>query len=405
MDKGKSIIRYQMEGIKMRLQESNPLIQVLVGPRQIGKTTTVKQILSETPFSIYVSADMVLNADVNWILEQWNVASLEARKNEASIILAIDEIQKISNWSELIKNLWDLNQDEPFPIKLILLGSSRLLIQQGLTESLAGRFELIQMTHWRYHEMKEAFGITPEEYVYFGAYPGAMGFYKDEERWKNYIKDSLIDTTISKDILMLTRVDKPALLKKLFELGSIYSGQLLSYTKLLGQLQDAGNTTTLSHYLDLLDSAGMLTGIEKYAGDQSRRRASSPKFQTFNMALVTAYNHLSFEETQRDSALWGRMVESAIGAYLLTYKPNGLKLYYWKNGNAEIDFVLEYKKQIIALEVKTSTQSAKHFENFQKHFKVKALYRIGPLNFQSGISWQELLNMNPLDLFNLGNSN
>lgn len=399
MKEKKGIIRYQMEDIKERLQENNPLIQVLVGPRQIGKTTTVKQILSEAPFSIYVSADMVLNADTTWILEQWNSAALEAQHNKQALILAIDEIQKITNWSEIIKNLWDLNRDATYPIKLVLLGSSPLLIQQGLTESLAGRFELIQMTHWRYTEMKEAFGITPEEYVYFGAYPGAMGFYKNEERWRNYIKDSLIDTTISKDILMLTRVDKPALLKKLFELGSIYSSQLLSYTKLLGQLQDAGNTTTLSHYLDLLDSAGMLTGIEKYAGDQSRRRSSSPKFQTYNMALMNAYNHLNFEETQRDSALWGRMVESAIGAYLLTYKPNGLKLYYWKNGNAEIDFVLEYKKQIIALEVKTSTQSAKHFENFKKHFTVKALYRIGPLNFQSGITWQELLSMNPLDLF------
>ena len=399
MKQKKIIERYQISDIKKRLREENPLIQVLVGPRQIGKTTTVRQILDEFPNSIYVSSDSILNATGVWILEQWNTAQIEATKHNESIILAIDEIQKITNWSEIIKNLWDVNRASTNPIKLILLGSSRLLIQQGLTESLAGRFELIQMTHWRYSEMKEAFDLTPEEYVYFGAYPGAMSFYQDEERWKNYIKDSLIETVISKDILMLTRVDKPALLKKLFELGTQYSGQLLSFTKLLGQLQDAGNTTTLSHYLELLDSAGMLCGLEKFAGDVSRKRSSSPKFQTYNMALMNAYNHLTFEETQQDKALWGRMVESAIGAYLATYKPNGLKIYYWKNGNAEIDFVLEYKKKIIALEVKTSMQTAKHFELFQSHFKVNGFYRIGPLNFQSGISWQELLILNPLDLF------
>lgn len=399
MQPRKIIERYQITEIKNRLQEREPLIQVLVGPRQIGKTTTVKQILQDFEGSMYVSSDSILNASSLWIIEQWKRALVEANNLQKSIVLAIDEIQKIENWSEIVKNLWDLNRMQPHPIKLVLLGSSRLLIQQGLTESLAGRFELIHMTHWRYTEMKEAFGLTPEEYVYFGAYPGAMAFYKDEERWKNYIKDSLIDTVISKDILMLTRVDKPALLKKLFELGSVYSGQLLSFTKILGQLQDAGNTTTLSHYLELLDSAGMLCGIEKYAGDISRKRSSSPKFQTYNMALVNAYNHLSFEETQQDKALWGRMVESAVGAYLLTYKPNGLKIYYWKQGNAEIDFVLEYKKKIIAIEVKTSLQAAKHFELFQKQFPVKSMYRIGPLNFQNSITWQELMEMSPLDLF------
>lgn len=395
----KTILRYQMSVLKKRLQEAKPLIQVMVGPRQIGKTTMVKQVLTKHKNAIYVSSDMLLSADVTWIIEQWNRAKKVAEKEKSAVVLAIDEIQKIENWSEIIKNLWDLNVDATYPVKLILLGSSRLLIQQGLTESLAGRFELIHITHWRYNEMFEAFGMTPEEYVYYGAYPGAMAFYEDDDRWKSYVRDSLIETTISKDILMLTRVDKPSLLKRLFELGSIYSGQLLSFTKVLGQLQDAGNTVTLSHYLELLESAGMLTGINKYAGDVSRKRSSSPKFQTYNMALVNAYNHLNFEETQNDSKLWGRMVESAVGAYLLTYVPNGLKIYYWKDGNAEIDFLLEYKKKLVAIEVKTSTKTAKHFETLQKHFKIHACYRIGPLNFQSAISWQNFLKMNVLELF------
>jgi predicted AAA+ superfamily ATPase len=395
----KTILRYQMSVLKKRLQEAKPLIQVMVGPRQIGKTTMVKQVLTKHKNAIYVSSDMLLSADVTWIIEQWNRAKKVAEKEKSAVVLAIDEIQKIENWSEIIKNLWDLNVDATYPVKLILLGSSRLLIQQGLTESLAGRFELIHITHWRYNEMFEAFGMTPEEYVYYGAYPGAMAFYEDDDRWKSYVRDSLIETTISKDILMLTRVDKPSLLKRLFELGSIYSGQLLSFTKVLGQLQDAGNTVTLSHYLELLESAGMLTGINKFAGDVSRKRSSSPKFQTYNMALVNAYNHLNFEETQNDSKIWGRMVESAVGAYLLTYVPNGLNIYYWKDGNAEIDFLLEYKKKLVAIEVKTSTKTAKHFETLQKNFKIHACYRVGPLNFQSAISWQNFLKMNVLELF------
>lgn len=194
-------------------------------------------------------------------------------------------MQKVSHWSETVKKLWDEDSFNHLNIKIILSGSSRLLLEQGLTESLAGRFEIIYMTHWTLEEMEKAFGWDATQYAWFGGYPGSTGLIKDENRWKSYIKDAIIETSISKDILMLTRIDKPALLKKLFELGCQYSGHILSYTKMLGQLQDAGNTTTLSHYLTLLHTAGLLSGLEKFAHTAIRKRGSSPKFQVNNKTL------------------------------------------------------------------------------------------------------------------------
>ncbi len=223
-------------------------------------------------------------------------------------MLIIDEIQKIGNWSEAVKREWsDTAQRQS--LKVVLLGSSRLLLQQGLTESLAGRFETLFIGHWSYREMKEAFDFTLDQYVWFGGYPGAATLINDEERWRRYITDSLIETSISKDILMLTRVDKPALMKRLFELGCGYSGQILSYTKILGQLQDAGNTTTLAHYLRLFNTAKLLGGLEKYSPEMVRRRASIPKFQVHNTALISAQQQHSFQEIAANPSRWGRWVE------------------------------------------------------------------------------------------------
>jgi predicted AAA+ superfamily ATPase len=217
----------------------------------------------------------------------WDSARLLLKASGATeFLLVIDEIQKIDNWSEVVKQQWDKDTRENTNIKVILLGSSRLLIQKGLSESLAGRFETLYLGHWPYPEMQEAFGWSIEQYVYFGGYPGSAMLINDEERWKNYIKDSLIETSISKDILMLTRIDKPALLKRLFELGCLYSGQILSYTKIIGQLQDAGNATTLANYLKLLSDCGLLGGLDKYAGDIIRKRGSSPKFQVYNVSSI-----------------------------------------------------------------------------------------------------------------------
>lgn len=391
--------RPYIQNLISRMNEPRNFIQVLMGPRQVGKSTLVGQVLAKLNAPhLFVSADAVANAGAVWLEQQWETARLQWKASGFStFILAIDEIQKIGNWSEIIKKLWDEDTRTNQNIKVILLGSSRLLLQQGLTESLTGRFETTYMGHWSFSEMEQAFGVTAEQFVWFGGYPGAAGLMSDEDRWKKYVNDALIETSISKDILMLTRVDKPALLRKLFELGCLYSGQVLSYTKILGQLQDAGNTTTLAHYLHLLDTAGLLAGIEKYSGEQLRQRSSSPKFQAHNTALLTAQQGAELKEVRIRPDLWGRSVEAAIGAHLVNYQiQEGYTVHYWRHRNDEIDFVLEKKGKVIGLEVKSgATQKAPGMQAFKKQHAPDKVLLVG----NSGIPWQEFLRISPVQLF------
>ncbi len=392
--------RLQFQMLQKRLAEPRAFMQVLAGPRQVGKTTLVEQLLAaDSQPSYFISADSVPNSNTVWLEQQWETARLKYRQSGAtSFILAIDEIQKISNWSETVKAQWDADSRQKLPIKVILLGSSRLLLQKGLTESLMGRFELTYMPHWSLTEMQLAFGYSPEQFAWFGGYPGTAQLMSDEARWKRYVNDALIEPSISRDILSLTRVDKPILLRRLFEFGCLYSGQLLSYNKMLGQLQDAGNTTTLAHYLDLLDGAGLLVGLEKYAGDKLRQRLSSPKFQVHNTALMAATQPASFAEIVQQPIAWGRIVESAVGAHLVnSARQEGFNLYYWREGNDEVDFVIEYRGKTLAIEVKSG---AKHghlsgMTSFQKQFNPDKLLLVG----STGLAWQAFLTLNPIDLF------
>lgn len=370
-----------------------------MGPRQVGKTTLTQQILEslQTPH-LYISADAVPNSGNLWLEQQWETARVKQKQAPTTdLILAVDEIQKITNWSEVVKKLWDEDTKNGVNIKVVLLGSSRLLLQQGLTESLAGRFETTHIGHWSFTEMSEAFGFSPEQYVWFGGYPGSVVLIADEERWKNYVNDALVETSISKDILMLTRIDKPALLRKLFELGCLFSGQILSYTKMVGQLQDVGNTTTIAHYLELLDTAGLLAGIEKFSGSQIRQRSSSPKFQVRNTALLTAQQSETKEEVREKPEVWGRWVEAAIGAHLVNHQlTGGYTLHYWRQGSDEIDFVLEKKGKLIGVEVKSgTTQRAKGIEVFNRLYHPTKTILVG----NTGIPWQEFLKISPSSLF------
>lgn len=391
--------RSQSKQLSERLNEQRRFIQIVMGPRQVGKTTLVTQLVEKTKINYhFVSADSIPISDSFWLHQQWEIARLRLNNSpEKEFLLIIDEIQKVTNWSEKVKLLWDADTREKTNIKVILLGSSRLLLQEGLTESLAGRFETIYMGHWSFGEMHSTFGWSPEEYAWFGGYPGSADLIKNETRWKAYVSNSLIETSISKDILMLSRVAKPALMKVLFELGCHYSGQILSFTKIMGQLQDAGNTTTLSHYLHLLDTAGLLAGFEKYSADIVRKRSSSPKFQVHNTALISAQRQETFSEIKSNPAEWARIVESAIGAHLLNKAfSEQFKVYYWRDRDQEVDFVLEYKNQIIGLDIKSGAkQSSSGMSAFQKKFNPKKIYLIG----DSGLTWQEFLTINPLSLF------
>jgi len=385
--------------VKSRIEESRKFIQVIFGPRQVGKTTMINQLLPQLAIpNMNESADAISATNSAWLVQVWESARLRLKASGAKeFLLVIDEIQKIDNWSEIVKQQWDKDTRENVNIKVILLGSSRLLIQKGLTESLAGRFEILYLGHWSYPEMQEAFGWSIEQYVYFGGYPGSATLIGDEERWKNYVKDSLIETSISKDILMLTRVDKPALLKRLFELGCLYSGQILSYTKIIGQLQDAGNTTTLANYLRLLSDSGLLGGLEKYAGDIIRKRGSSPKFQVYNNALITSQNNDTYEKAVINPKLWGRLVESSVGTHLMNHSiSERYNLYYWREGNYEVDFVLEKGDKVIGLEVKSGMKA----ENagialFSDKFHPDKILLVGT----GGIPYDEFLKINPKELF------
>jgi uncharacterized protein len=358
------IHRQQLQSLTTRLAEPRRFMQVVAGPRQVGKTTLVRQTLAALDARIArhsVSADSPGLVGATWLQTQWETARALAAQTGACV-LVLDEAQKLPNWTEEIKRLWDQDTREGRDVRTVILGSAPLLIARGLTESMAGRFEITRLGHWHYNEMREAFGFTLEQFIYYGGYPGAASLIGDEARWAAYVRDALIETTISKDVLLLTPVQKPALLRRVFDLACRYSGQELSYQKMMGQLSDAGNTTTLAHYLELLEGAGMVCGLQKYAGQVVRQRASSPKLQVFNTALmgaIAAGEGFGFDRLRTTPELWGRMVESAVGAQLLakhlTHSTATPVLQYWRDGQREVDFVVRANSEVFALEVKSGS--------------------------------------------------
>ncbi len=344
-----------------RLAEPRRHLQVVAGPRQVGKSTLVQQVTAGLGAPVrYASADEPMLRGIDWVAQQWEAARLEATGRRGAV-LALDEIQKIPGWSETVKRLWDEDTRARRPLKVVLLGSVPLLIARGLTESLAGRFEILHLPHWSLTEMREAFGWSLEEYLFCGGYPGAAPLIGEPQRWTRYVVDSLIETSISRDVLLLTRVDKPALLRRLFELACRYSGQVLSYTKMLGQLQDAGNATTLAHYLELLAGAGMVCGLSKYAGDVARSRGSSPKLQVLNTGLMGATSGLTIADARVDREFWGRLTESAVGGHLANAAVSGAcELFYWRERNHEVDFVVKAGRRLVAIEVKSGRAPSQH---------------------------------------------
>ena len=351
-----SSIRPQATELRQRLEEPRRFIHIVTGARQVGKTTLVNQVAERMglPFR-YGSADEPTLRGPGWIAQQWDIARMEAdRAGAGGALLILDEVRKASGWAESVKRLWDEDTLAGRELKVVLSGSAQLLIGRGLTESLAGRFEIVHLPHWSYREMRTVFGWSLEQHLFYGAYPGSAPLVGQPDRWSRYIRDSLIETTVSRDVLLLSRVDKPVLLRRLFELACDYSGQILSYTKMLGQLQEAGNTTTLAHYLDLLSAAGMVTGLQKYSGGPVKRRGSSPKLQVFNTALMTALSGLTPEQAREDRAFRGRLVESAVGAHLVNAASAGeCEVFYWRGRSREVDFVVRAGRQLTAIEVKS----------------------------------------------------
>ena len=389
-------IRKQFYTLKERILEPRKFMQVLAGPRQVGKSTLVGQVLTQLSIPhVIEEADAVEPKDSDWIHRIWEAArtTMMLRRIE-EYLLVIDEVQKIENWSEIVKKEWDADTRNHVNLKVVLLGSSRLLLKKGLTESLAGRFELIRMPHWSFTEMRDAFGLTLDEYVYYGGYPGPAQMINDERRWRKYIKDSLVSPAIEKDVIMTSNIYKPALMKQLFELGCGYSAEILSLTKVMGQLQDAGNVTTLAAYLDILDQCALLTGLQKYANDEARKRGSIPKYQVYNNALLTAYKGRNFVVDRTDTNAWGRWVESAVGAHLLSMADElDYDVYYWreksrtKNDN-EVDFIVVRDGEITAIEVKSGRRGMNSgLPSFVETFHPKRSFVVGT----GGVSLEDFL--------------
>ncbi|MCX4358024.1 MAG: AAA family ATPase [Rikenellaceae bacterium] len=391
--------RVEYHIIKKRLEEPRRFVQVVMGARQIGKSTVVKQVLNDLtiPYMLF-SADNVPATNSAWITDCWAaVRSLKESKGYESIVLVIDEIQKIANWSEAVKKEWDNDTFYDRNIKVLILGSSRVLLERGLSESLAGRFEEIRMGHWSYSEMKECFGFSLDRYIFYGGYPGAASLIGDDDRFQQYIQSSIIDATINKDILMDTPIGKPALLRQAFELGAAYSGELLSLTKMLGALQDAGNTSTLAGYINLLDESGLLCGIQKFGMDMARRKASVPKFQVYNNALKTVYNTSTFENSILDRKVWGHIFESGIGAYIVSQAfVHRFEVFYWRERNYEVDFVLRKRGSSVAIEVKSNAEKRTDgLERLRQLFNPQSSFIVG----DGGINAEEFLTMDISKLF------
>lgn len=349
-------IRPQARELTRRLKEPRRFMQVVAGARQVGKTTLARQVAARAGLPArYASADEPALRGAGWVEQQWEAARrLAAESRRKGALLILDEVQKVAHWSETVKRLWDADTRAGRRLRVVLLGSAPLLIQRGLSESLAGRFEVIRLPHWSFAEMRAAFNYSLHEYLYYGAYPGAAPLIKQPARWRRYILDALIETTLSRDVLLLSRVDKPALLRRVMELGCVHAGQILSYNKMVGQLQDAGNTTTLAHYLDLLAGAGLVTGLQKYAGKTLRRRASSPKLQVLNTALLTAQSDFTLAEARKNGEFWGQLTEVAVGAHLANAAAcRDCELYYWRERSREVDFVVRAGRQLTAIEVKS----------------------------------------------------
>ncbi|MFA5031428.1 MAG: ATP-binding protein [bacterium] len=347
------------EVLSSRLKGGPRLLQVVIGPRQVGKTTLVLQLYDRwTGPKLYKSADLPNMPTVDWIIANWEDCRALCKKNKGEALLVMDEIQKIPRWSEVVKKLFDEDKRLKTRMRVVLLGSSSLLMQKGLTESLAGRFEIHRHNHWSFPECKECFNLKFEEYLYFGGYPGAIPLRKDEIRWARYIRDSLIETVLSKDVILMSSITKPALLRQVFGLCIEHPAEIMSYQKMMGQLQDAGNTTTIAFYLKLLANAFLIVPLERYSGNKIRQRGSIPKIVVLDNALISAISGKGFKLTVKDKIFWGRMVENAVGSklYSMTQEAGG-QLFYWRERNDEVDYVIQIGQRLIAIEVKSGASS------------------------------------------------
>lgn len=381
--------------VQHRLSSEPDLLQIITGPRQVGKTTLARTVADRFAGPVhYHAADLPLPPGPEWIERHWQRARADSERTPA--LLVLDEVQKVRGWSEIVKALWDEDRARGRALKVILLGSSALLLQQGSAESLAGRFFLHRCLHWTLGECQQAFGHSLEQYVFFGCYPAAAPLVDDERAWRAYVTDSLIETVLARDVLGMQSVAKPTLLRHLFALSARFPAQMLSYTKMLGQLTDAGNTTTLAHYLRLLESGFLLSGLERYSAGQARSRGSSPKLVCWSNALVSALNPVGFDQARQDPTWWGRLVESAVGAHLVNHlQALPHEVTYWRHRNDEVDFVTRVGRRVVGIEVKSGrADRLRGLTAFKKTYPGADVLVVG----RGGMALEEFLLGDPVEM-------
>ncbi len=343
------------DALQTGLRGQPNLIQAVVGPRQVGKTTLALQVKERwRGLAFYHSADLTSAPSADWLVARWNECRAARKKNKTEPLLILDEVQKIPRWSEAVKKMADEDRIAGRHIRVVVLGSSSLLMQKGLNESLAGRFELHRHPHWSFAECREYFGLSLPEYLYFGGYPGALPLRGDALRWARYVRDSLIETVLGKDVLLMSPVSKPALLRQVFTLCLAHPAEIMSYQKMTGQLQDAGNTTTIASYIRLLTDAFLFVSLERFSGNRIRQRGSIPKIVVLDNALISVVQGVDFPEAVKDRTFWGRVTENAVGAMLANWlAERGGRLYYWRDRNEEVDYVAIWGNHLVAIEVKS----------------------------------------------------
>ena len=387
-----------------------PRIVAITGPRQSGKTTIVRQALQRARIAGLqgeriavddpdamgglsgrlseeaVAPDPRLRT-VDWLIRVWKWGREQAWEHPLGFVLAIDEIQDIPEWSPAVKGLWDSDRETGCPLKVIILGSAPWALLTGRGESLAGRFTPFDVRHWSLSEMVDAFDLTLDEYIYFGGYPGAAPLIRDLRAWREYVAYSIIAPVFGRDILALTRVDKPSLMRQLVDLVPEYSGQIVRYDHLVGRLRGTGHTTTVAHYLELLSDAGIVAQLPKYSGSAVRRTESHPKLNVLNTGLMTALSGYSLEQARADRTFWGRLVESAVGAHLHNTLEVSMRLAYWRDDPFEVDFVLAQGPRVLGIEVKSSlrVRSLPGLAAYEKRFPQARTLLVGgrdgvPLN-------------------------
>jgi hypothetical protein len=393
------IERTLVGALERRLRGGRNLIQVVVGPRQVGKTTALQQLLERWRGpSEYASADLPAPPTADWITAHWQVVrQMPGRQNR---LLVLDEVQKIPRWSEVVKAMFDEDARARARVRVVVLGSSSLVVRHGVAESLAGRFELHHAPHWSFGECQTAFGWDLDRWLYFGGYPGAAPLVRSEQRWAEYVRNSLLETVLSRDVFQLSPIGKPALMRQLFLLACQAPAEIIAYNKMLGGLEDAGNTVTLAHYLELLGAAYLVSGLPRWSAGKLRLRASSPKLVVWNNALVNAVTNVTFREARRRPELWGRLVENAVGAHLLAEAATGaFSVHYWRQGADEVDYVIARGDQVLGIEVKSGRpRAARGLGAFRSRFPRARTLLVG----SGGVPLGEFFARSPLAWFGRG---